>query len=261
MTRRRVHAFTLIELLVVIGIIGLLMAILFPALRKARIAALRVQCASNMRVIGQAIIAYSNQHNGRAPTKGAHKEYPYEWNKVSIVNPLMRYGLTLRVLSCPSQELFNPPYDQWVGHMSPDDYLVNYMYLVGLADSETLAGGFNGKWYEKVPTAAPFKLAKKPVRIMLTDMNLYYAAGDNGFDVYGPVPNVRWFYSNHATRNGFDPTRQDVKTFVKGSNRLYSDGHVEWVLPAQMGREDRPISIQIDSARYSHQDDSRPYYW
>lgn len=247
------RGFTLIELLVVIGIMALLMAILFPALRRARLAAERVQCASNMRTIGQAIFGYCAQYKGVAPTKGATAAYPYEWNKAKLVEPLARYGATLKVLACPSQELFNPPYDQWVGHMSPNDYLVNYMYLIGLADA--------GKWYEKPPTAAPLKITKKPVRLMVVDMNLYFAQGDNGFNVYGPVPSVRWFYSNHATRNRFDPNREELKRFVKGSNRLYSDGHVDWVGPAQMGRGDQLITTAINSARYSHSGDERPYYW
>lgn len=57
-SRRCSPAFTLIELLVVISIIALLVAILLPALGAARQAAMRTQCASNLRSIGQGSLAY-----------------------------------------------------------------------------------------------------------------------------------------------------------------------------------------------------------
>ncbi|HVM59767.1 MAG TPA: prepilin-type N-terminal cleavage/methylation domain-containing protein [Verrucomicrobiae bacterium] len=68
--RRNSPAFTLIELLVVIAIIGILAAMLLPALNKARAKGQAAACAGNLRQIGIAIQMYEDDFRGWIPPAG-----------------------------------------------------------------------------------------------------------------------------------------------------------------------------------------------
>ncbi|HEY2587757.1 MAG TPA: prepilin-type N-terminal cleavage/methylation domain-containing protein [Tepidisphaeraceae bacterium] len=73
-SRRR--AFTLVELLVVIGIIGLLISILLPALNRAREQARMIKCASNERQIFQYVMMYVQENRGQLPVPPGVNDAP-----------------------------------------------------------------------------------------------------------------------------------------------------------------------------------------
>jgi len=114
------RGFTLVELLVVIGIVAVLIAVLLPALGRARAQANRVVCLSNIRQLGVGILMYCNDNKGWFPTcafpedGSAYVQYPEDWihwqaNRNIMDSAIARYVVGgkgpetfKRILRCPA---------------------------------------------------------------------------------------------------------------------------------------------------------------
>jgi prepilin-type N-terminal cleavage/methylation domain-containing protein/prepilin-type processing-associated H-X9-DG protein len=103
-------AFTLIELLVVIAILGVLVALLLPAVQKVREAANRVHCQNNLKQIALAVINYENANHQYPPAGRGYGwcRHPEEYGDKVIYNS---NGLVL-LLPYLEQETLYRRYDQ-----------------------------------------------------------------------------------------------------------------------------------------------------
>jgi len=100
--QRRASAFTLVEMLVVIAVIGILVALLLPAINVAREMARGATCSNNLRQFGQGLHAHAERH------KESFCSGAFDWLKdgavteLSWVGDLVKQGQPVGKMLCPS---------------------------------------------------------------------------------------------------------------------------------------------------------------
>ena len=159
--------FTLIELLVVIAIIGILAAMLLPALTAAREKGRRAVCLNNLKQIGLGIAMYADGYNGRMPLDNSSSP-----TLAGSYNLLSNIITSAKIFACPSDSAAKSqtvyPLTNSAASMS-----ISYSYSVGLVwqdqpdsiialdrmgKSVTAAGYVKGaRWSASIAPGAPHK--------------------------------------------------------------------------------------------------------
>lgn len=199
------RGFTLVELLVVIAILGLLMAMLLPAVQSARASARRAHCASNFRQIGLAMHQYCDTRRGRFPGS-SHDDPDKSW--IYTLAPFMESCDAVRI--CPSDLKSEARRDARLSSYVFNGYLVT--------DIPGAIRNFR-KLRETSKTITVFEIADAaPVSID-----------------YDHVHSYNWFTNSNL--NGgrtWDAINFDISTERHGAaaHYLYADNHVESI-PAE----------------------------
>ena len=217
MTFRSRPGFSLLEMLIVVAALILLAALLFPALRNARDAALQVQCASRLRDIGHAFAAYASDNDGQMATSSASHRSSSNWvfwqpdrdiNQSALAPYLAQRDDRLRAqFCCPAT-----PRENQLGFRGGAPYPLTFSMNAFLAFYPAMT-------YTRVKDASH--------KILVYDEN--ENADDDIFWYLTPRDTIAGRHGSRTSQHADVNDNGTVFVLRRLGNALFFDGHVELV--------------------------------
>lgn len=269
MQRRR--GFTLVELLVVIAIIGILVALLLPAVQAAREAARRMQCSNNVKQIGLAFQLYHDSYR-QFPWAGrnhvnccnssirdywtwAYHIFPYmeQQNLVDQASNAVVYATPVSTFYCPTRrapKLYN--------NTSRMDY-------AGNTGSSTSAGSLDGMLEEsnriQIGMFSVTDGTSNTVLVGEKQLHPYDLGGVGGHCCDDNEPFVNTGWETDMVRHGASPPDKDKNHSLTGNSSVFGSRHPAGINVVMVDGSVHHVPWEVDRTTFRNlcvRDDGNP---
>jgi prepilin-type N-terminal cleavage/methylation domain-containing protein len=237
--------FTLVELLVVIAIIALLMAILVPALRKAKSHAMRVYCSNNIKQVLLALNIYALEYNDYYPQHAVGTGWLWLWNiDTKAADYILAHGATVDTFFCPAntqQKRFRKEYwEEWYLSVNKEWRILGYFCLWDNAPPNNRGWQPQGSGNKRFPvkTTDPHSAETEIFTDVTMSNERSYGPPDFPFGNFAKCGGGMLDFGTYDTSNH---TVNESK--CEGGNIGYCDQHIEWRPFAEMERRSHPDSL------------------